>query len=43
MQQIYSENPPPFHMYNLGKVDVHSGPRQIKKGGTFCRNSFQQL
>ena len=26
IQLIFSENPPPFHMYNLGKVDAYSEP-----------------
>ena len=40
MQQIYSENPPPFHMYNLGKVDAYSEPRQIPKVNLFARTAF---
>ena len=31
MQGIYSENPPPFHMYNLTKLEVCSEPSQIPK------------
>ena len=31
MQRIYSENPPPFHMYNLTKLEACSEPPQIPK------------
>ena len=31
MQRIYSKNPPPFHMYNLTKLEVCSEPSQIPK------------
>ena len=31
MLLIYSENPPPFHMYNLRKLEVCSEPSQIPK------------
>ena len=31
MQRIYSENPPPFHMYNLTKLEACSEPSQIPK------------
>ena len=31
MQRIYSENPPPFHMYNLTKLEACSEPSQIHK------------
>ena len=31
MQRIYSENPPPFHMYNLAKLEVCSEPSQTPK------------
>ena len=31
MQRMYSENPPPFHMYNLTKLDTCSEPSQISK------------
>ena len=47
MQQIYSENSPPFHMYNLGKaVDAYSKPRRIPKVVLFAitaLNSFKSL
>ena len=31
MQRIYSENPPPFHVYNLAKLEARSGPCQMPK------------
>ena len=31
MQRIYSENPPPFHMYQLTKLEVCSEPSQTPK------------
>ena len=31
MQRIYSENPPPFHRYNLTKLETCSEPFQIPK------------
>ena len=31
MQRIYSENPPPFHMYNLTKLEACSEPSQTPK------------
>ena len=31
MQRIYSENPPPFHMYNLVKLEACSEPSQTPK------------
>ena len=40
MQQIYSKNPRPFHMYNLGKVDVYSEPCQIPKVDLFVIAAF---
>ena len=45
MQQIYSENPLPFHIYtfhiyNLGEVDVYSEPRQIPKVDLFVVTAF---
>ena len=46
MQQIYSENSPPFHMYNLGKVDAYSEPCQIPKVDLFAiiaLNGFKSL
>ena len=41
MQRIYAENPPHFHMYNLGKVDVYSEPRQIPKVDLFAIAAFK--
>ena len=41
MQRIYSENPPHFHMYNLGKVDVYSEPHQIPKVDLFAIAAFK--
>ena len=40
MQRIYSENPPLFHMYNLGKVDAYSESRQIPKVDLFAIAAF---
>ena len=40
MQRIYSENPPPFHMYDLAKLDVCSEPRQIHKEYLFVITVF---
>ena len=40
MQQIYSKNPPPFHMYNLWKVDAYSELRQIPKVDLFAKAAF---
>ena len=31
MQRIYSENPPPFYMYQLTKLEVCSEPSQTPK------------
>ena len=31
MQRISSENPPPFHMYNLTRLEACSEPSQIPK------------
>ena len=31
---------PPFHMYNLGKVDAYSEPRQIPKVDLFAITAF---
>ena len=36
IQRIFSENPPPFHMYNLGKVDAYSEPVKYTRW-TFLR------
>ena len=43
MQQIYSKNPPPFHMYNLGKVDAYSEPHQIPKVDLFAITAFNDF
>ena len=40
MQRIYSENPPPFHKYNLAKLDACSEPRQIPKVDIFATATF---
>ena len=36
MQRIYSENPPPFHMYNLPKLEACSEPCQIPEVDLFA-------
>ena len=36
MQWIYSENPPPFHLHNLAKLDACSEPQ----GGPFCDSNL---
>ena len=46
MQRIYSENPPPFHMYNLTKLEVCSEPSQIPKVDLYAIavfNGFKSL
>ena len=43
MQQIYSKNPSPFHMYNLGKVDAYSEPCQIPKVDLFAITAFNDF
>ena len=43
MQPIYSENPPPFHMCNLEKLDACSEPRQIPKVDLFGITAFNGL
>ena len=43
MQQIYSENPPPFHMYNLAKLDECSELHQIPKVDLFAITAFNGL
>ena len=40
MQWIYPENPPLFHMYNLGKEDAYSQPCQIPKMDLFAITAF---
>ena len=46
MQRIYSEKPPPFHVYNLAKPDRCSEPRQTPKvdlSAITAFNSFKSL
>ena len=40
MQRIYSENPHPFHMYNLAKLGACSEPRQTPKADLFAITAF---
>ena len=40
MHWIYSKNAPPFHMYNLKKVDAYSEPCQIPKVDHFVITAF---
>ena len=43
MQRIYPENTPPFHMYNLAKLDACSEPRQTPKADLFAITTFNGL
>ena len=46
MQRIYSENPPPFHMYTLTKLETCSEPSQTPKVDLFAIavfNGFKSL
>ena len=40
MQRIYSEDPPPFHLYNLAKIDAWLEPHQITKVNLFAITTF---
>ena len=40
MQLIYSKYPPPFHMYNLAKLEACSEPSQTPKADLFATTVF---
>ena len=40
MQRIYSESPPPFHMYNSAKLEACSEPCQMPKVDLFAVTVF---